>query len=187
MFQVGTTISPIIHTICKWMSCPLNCSFLFQSWYVINHHTYQLYFQGIFKYIHVLCSLNTSILQFRSVQLLSHVWLFVTPRTATYQASLSIANSWSLLKLMSIKSVMPSNHLILCCSFLLLLSIISSIRVFSNDSVHPMGWPEYWSFSFSISPSNGYSRLISFRIDCFDLLTVQGTLKSLLHRHYIYI
>ena len=105
-----------------------------------------------------------------SVQSLSHVWLFVTPRTATYQASLSIANSWSLLKLMSIKSVMPSNHLILCCSFLLLLSIISSIRVFSNESVIHIRWPEYWSFSFSISPSNGYSRLISFRIDWFDLV-----------------
>ena len=163
MFQVGTTISPIIHTICKWMSCPLNCSFLFQSWYVINHHTYQLYFQGIFKYIHVLCSLNTSILQFRSVQLLSHVWLFATPWTAAN--SLFIGNSWSLLKLMSIESVMPSDHLILCCPLPLLPSIFPSIRVFSSESVLRIRWPKYWSFSFSISPSNEYSGLISFRMD----------------------
>ena len=163
MFQVGTTISPIIHTICKWMSCPLNCSFLFQSWYVINHHTYQLYFQGIFKYIHVLCSLNTSILQFRSVQLLSHVWLFATPWTAAH--SLFIGNSWSLLKLMSIESVMPSDHLILCCPLPLLPSIFPSIRVFSSESVLRIRWPKYWSFSFSISPSNEYSGLISFRMD----------------------
>ena len=99
------------------------------------------------------------------------------------QASLSITNSHSLLKLMSIKSVMPSNHLILCRPLLLLSSIISSIRVFSNDSALHIRWPKYWSFSFSISPSNEYSGLISFRIDWLDLLAIQGILKSLLHHH----
>ena len=118
-----------------------------------------------------------------SVQLLSHVWLFATPCTAAYQTSLSITNSWSLLKLMSIESVMPSNHLILCLPLLFLHSIFPSIRVFSNDSALPSRWPKYLSFSFSISPSNEYSGLISFRIDWFDLLAVQGTLKSLLQHH----
>ena len=99
------------------------------------------------------------------------------------QASLSIINSWSLLKLMSIESVMPSSHLILCCPLVLPLSIFPSIRVFSNESVLRVRWPEYWSFSFSISPSNEHSGLISFRIDWFDLLAVQGTLKSLLQHH----
>ena len=106
-----------------------------------------------------------------------------TPWTVTRQASLSITNSWSLLKLMSIVSVMPSNHLILCHPLLLLPSIFPSIRVFFNESALHIRWPKYWSFSFSISPSNQYSGLISFRIDWFDLLAVQGTLKSLLQRH----
>ena len=106
-----------------------------------------------------------------------------TPWTAARQASLSITNSQSLLKLMSIESVMPSNHLILCCPPLLLPSIFPCIRVFSNESVLHIGWPKYWSFSFSISPSNEYSGLISFRIDWFDLLAVQGTLKSFLQHH----
>ena len=105
-----------------------------------------------------------------SVQSLSRVWLFVTPWTAAHQASLSITNSRGLLKLMSIELVMPSNHLILCCPFLLLLSIFPSIRVFSNESVLCIRWPKYWSFNFSISPSNEYSGLISFRIDWFDLV-----------------
>ena len=118
-----------------------------------------------------------------SVQLLSHVQLFATPWTAARQASLSITNSQSLLKLMSIESVMPSNHLILCRPLLFLPSIFSSIRVFSNESVLHIRWPKYWSFSFSISPSNEYSGLISFRMGWFDLLAVQGTLKSLLHHH----
>ena len=104
------------------------------------------------------------------------------PWTAACQASLSIINSRSLLRLMSIESVMPSNHLILCCP-LLLPPIFLSIRVFSNESVLCIRWPNYWSFSFSISPSNEYSGLISFRINCFDLLVVQGTLKSLLQHH----
>ena len=105
--------------------------------------------------------------QFRSVQLLSRVQLFVTPWTAARQASLSITNSWSLLKLMSIKSVMPSNHLILCHP-LLPPSIFPSIRVFSKDAVLPIRWPKYWNFSFSISPFNEYPGLTSFRIDWFD-------------------
>ena len=118
--------------------------------------------------------------QFSSVQLLSCVWLFVTPWTVACQASLSTINSQSLLRLMFIELVMPSNHLILCCPLLLPPSIFSSIRVFSNESVLRIRWPEYWSFSFSISPSNDHSGLISFRIDWFDLLAFQGTLKSLL-------
>ena len=112
------------------------------------------------------------------VQSLSHVRLFAFSWTAARQASLSFTISWSLLKLMSIESVMPSNHLILCSLFLLP-SIFPSIRVFSHESALCIKWPKYWSFSFSISPSNEYSGLISFRIDWFDLLDVQGTLKSL--------
>ena len=113
----------------------------------------------------------------------SHVQLFVTPWTAARQASLSITNSWSLLKLMSIKLVMPSNHLTLCYPFLLLPSIFPSIRVFSSETVLHIRRPKYWSFSFSISPSNEYSGLIFFRIDWLPLLAVQGTLKSLLQHH----
>ena len=106
-----------------------------------------------------------------------------TPWTAARQASLSITNSWSLLKLMSIELVMPSNHLILCCPLLLPLAVFASIRVFSMESILLIRWPKYWSFSFSMSPSNEYSGLISFRMDWFDLLAVQGTLKSLLQHH----
>ena len=116
--------------------------------------------------------------QFSSVQSLSHVWLFATPWIAAHQASLSITNSQSLLKLMSIKLVMPSNHLILCCPLLLLPSIFPSIRVFSNESALCIRWPKVWSFSFSISPSKEYSGLISFRIDWLDLLSAQGTQES---------
>ena len=122
-------------------------------------------------------------IQCSSVQLLSCVQLFLTPWTAAHQASLSVTNSWSLLKVTSIKSVMPSNHLIPCCPLLLLPSIFPIIRVFSNESVLRIRWPKYWSFSFSISPSSEYSGLISFRMDWFDLLAVQGTLKSLLQHH----
>ena len=110
--------------------------------------------------------------QFSSAQSLSHVWLFATPWTAAHQASLSITNSWRLLKLMSIKSVMPSNYLVLCRPLLLLPSIFPSIRVFSNESVLQIRWPKYWSFSFSISLSNEYSGLISFRMDWLGLLAV---------------
>ena len=120
--------------------------------------------------------------QFSSIQSLSHVQLFVNPWTAACQASLSITNSWSLLKLMSIESVMPSNHLMHCRPLLFPPSIFPSIRVFSNESVLHIRWPKDWSFSFSISPSNEYSGLISFKMDWLDLLAVQGTLKSLLLR-----
>ena len=136
-----------------------------------------------------LCILQPSIshdvlsVQFSSVQSLSHVQLFATPWIAACQASLSITNSWSLPKPMSIESVMPSSHLILCCPLLLLPSISPSIRVFSNESTLHMRWPKYWSFSFSISPSNEHSGLISFSMDWLDLLAVPGTLKSLLQHH----
>ena len=120
---------------------------------------------------------------FSSVHLLSHVWLFATPWTEACQASLSITNSQSLLKLMSTESVRPSNHLILCHPLLLPASILPSIRVFSNESALRIRWPKCWSFSFNISPSNEYSGLISFRMDWLDLLAVQGALKSLLQHH----
>ena len=123
-----------------------------------------------------------STVQCSSVQLLSCVQLFATPWTAAHLASLSITNSWSLFKLMSIQSVMTSNHLI-CGPLLLLPSIFLNIKVFSNKSVIRIRWPKYWSFSFSISPSSKYSGLISFRIDCFDLFAVQETLKNLLQHH----
>ena len=121
--------------------------------------------------------------QFSSVQSLSRVWLFETPWTAAPQASLSITNSQSLRKLMSIKSVMPSNHLILCHPLLLPPSILPSIRVLSNESVARISWPKYWSVSFSISPSNEYSGLISFRMDWLDLPAIQEILKSFLQHH----
>ena len=122
-------------------------------------------------------------IQFSSVQLLSPVWLFATPWIAAHQASLSTTNFRRLLKLMSIESVMPSSHLILCRHILLLPPIPPSIRVFSNESTLRRRWPKYWSFSFSISPSNEHPGLISFRMDWLDLLAVQGTLKSLLQHH----
>ena len=121
--------------------------------------------------------------QFSSVHFLSCVWLFATPWTATHQASLSITNSCSLLKLMSIESVMPSNHLIFFRHLLLLSSIFPRIKIFSSESVLCIRWPKYWSFSLSISPSNEYSGLISFKMDWLDLDAVQGTLKSIL-QHY---
>ena len=120
---------------------------------------------------------------FSSVQSLSHVQLFATPCTTAHQASRSITNSQSLLKLMPVESVMPSNHLILCHPLLLLSSIFPSIRVFSNESTLCIRWPKYWSFSFNISPLNEYSGLISLRMDWLDLLAVQWTLKSLLQPH----
>ena len=121
--------------------------------------------------------------QFSSVQSFSHVQLFTTPCTSARQASLSITNSRNPPKPMSIKSVLPSNHLILCCPFLLLPSIFPSITVFSSESAIHIRWPKYWSFSFSISPSNEHPGMISFRMDWLDLLAVQGTLKSLLQHH----
>ena len=121
--------------------------------------------------------------QFSTVQSLSHVWLFATPWTAVRQASLFITNSRSSPKPMSIESMMPSNHLILCRLLLLLPSIFPSIKVFSNESALCIRWPKYWSFSFNISSSNEHPRLISFRMDWLNLLAVQGTLKSLLQYH----
>ena len=123
---------------------------------------------------------------YNSVQLLSCVRLFVTPWIAACQASLSITNSRSLLKLMPIELVMPSSQLILCCPLLLLPPIPPSIRVFSNESTLRMRWPEYWSFTFNISLSNEHPGLISFRMDWLDLLAVQGTLKSLLQKHQFF-
>ena len=127
-------------------------------------------------------ALNSLFHQSCSVQSLSRVWL-CSPCTAAHQASLSITNSWSLLRLLSIELVMPSNCLILRCPRLLLPSIFASIQVFSSESVLCIRWPKYWSFSFSISPSNEYLGLILFRMDWLDLLGVQGTLKSLLQHH----
>ena len=135
-------------------------------------------------YIYQLISLSHKYFsQFSSVQLLSHVHLFAILWTAVCQASLSVTNSWNLLKFLSIESVMPSNHLILCHPLLFLPSIFPSIRIFSNESAICIRWVKYWSFSFSISTSNEYSGLISFRIDWLDLLAVQGTFKSLLQHH----
>ena len=150
--------------------------FLFKSCILLQHFNllHFLNFMNFHEYISY---------QFGSVQLLSRVQLFVTLWTAACQASLSITNFQSLLKLMSTQSVMPFNHLILCCPFLLPPSIFPSIRVFSKESVLCIRWPKYWSFSFSISPSNEHSGLISFRIEQFDLLEVQGTLKSFLQHH----
>ena len=124
-----------------------------------------------------------AVVQFNSVQSLSRVQLFVSPCMAAHQASLSITNSQSSPKLMSIESVMPSSHLNLCCPLLLLPPNPPSIRVFSNESTLCMKWPKYWSFSFSISPSKQHPGLISFRMDWLDLLAVQGTLKSLFQHH----
>ena len=129
----------------------------------------------------VKCSINVCKVEIADVQSLSHVQFLVTPWTAACQASLSFTISWSVLKFMSIESVMSSSHLILCCPFLLLPSIFPINRIFSNESALHIRWPKYWSFSFSINPSNEYSGLIAFRIDWLDLLAVQGTLKSLLH------
>ena len=135
------------------------------------------------KIHHCLLGVTFSSVQFSSVQSLSHIWLFATPWIAACQASLSITNSQSLPKPMSVKSVMPSSHLILCQPLLLLPPIPPSIRVFSNESALHTRWPKYWSFSFSISPSNEHPGLISFRMDWLDLLAVQGTFKSLLQHH----
>ena len=138
---------------------------------------------GKFSFLHALEELNCTFSHFSSVQSLSHVQLFATPWAAARQASLSITNSQSFLKFMFIESVMPSNHLILCCPLFLLTSIFPSITVFSSESAFHIRWPKYWSFSFSISPSNKHSGLISFSIDRFDLLAAQEALKSLFQYH----
>ena len=148
--------------------------------FVLLQHLFRLFIK---LKISSICCVPAPMLVLSSVQSLSHVQLFATIWAAAQQASLSITNSWSLLKLMSIMSVMPSNHLILCCPILLPPSIFHSIRVFSSKSVLYIRWPKYWSFSFNISPSNEYSGPISFRINWLDLLAVQGTLKNLLQHH----
>ena len=135
-----------------------------------------IYSWALFLFLATICWIS-------SVQSLSCVWLFAAPWTAACLASLSITNSQTLLKLMSIESLMPSNYLILCRPLLLLPSVFPSIRVFSSESVLRMRWPKYWSFSFSVSPSNEHPGLISFRMDWLDLLAVQGTPKSLLQHH----
>ena len=146
---------------------------------VVREHAQQL----VSEKLNISAYLLIVSVQFHSVQSLSHVWLFVTPWTIACQASLSITNSQSLLKLTSIESVMPFNHLILCYPLLLLPSIFPSIRVFLNELVLRFRWPKYWSFSFSISPSNKYSGLISFRMDWLDIPEGQGTLKTLLQHN----
>ena len=159
--------------------CPSSCSLhpwchpAFSSSDASSSVLYLLQHQGLFQWV-------VRISQSVSAQSLSHVRLFATPWTAACQASLSITNSQSIFKLISIELVMPSNHLILCYPLFLPPSIFPSIRVFSNESVLCIRWPKYWSFSFNISPSNEYSGVISFRMDWLDLLSVQGTLKSLL-------
>ena len=147
------------------------------EWYKINGQCWNIL---ILSY---LVPLRIEIFHFSSVQWLSGVWLFATPRSAARQASLSITNSQNLLKLRSIESVMPSNHFILCRPLFLPRSIFPSIRIFSNESILRIRWPKYLSFTFSISPSNEFSGLISFGMDCLDLLAVQGTIKSLLQHH----
>ena len=151
-------------------SLPILSQNLIEFFYKINMALFFFFLKELHKVTHHLC--------LTSVQSHSHVRLFATPWTVAHQASLSIRNSQSLLKLMSIESVLPSNHLILCHPLLLLPSVFPNIRVFSSESVLCIRWPKYWSFSFSISPSNEYSGLISFRIDWIDLFAVQGTLKS---------
>ena len=148
---------------------------------IISTHKPSAIWCGWFAIWHIIW--HWSSVQFSSVQSLSSVQFFVPQWTVACQASLSITNSWSLPKLMSIELVMPSNHLILRCPLLLLPSIFPSIRVFSNESALCIRWPKYWSFSFTISPSNEHPGLISFKMDWLDLLAVQGTLKSLLQHH----
>ena len=163
------TILTLVDTVSRDTSL-----FWFISLFPISFHSSPfLLFEGICQNINI----------FILVQSLSHVRIFAHPWTAARQASLSITKSWSLLRLMSIESVMTSNHLILCCPLLLLSSVFPSIRIFSNESVLCIRWSKDWSFHFSISPSNEYSGLISFRRDWSDLLAVQGTLKSLLQYH----
>ena len=149
----------------KW--CSTNKESIKKNWYTLPIHKN-------------LISLSAERFSLSSVQTLSCIRLFATPWTAAHQAFLSITNSESLIKIMSIESVMPSKHPILCHPFLLLLSIFLSIRVFSNESIICIKWPKYWSFSFSISPSNEYSGLISFRMDWLDLFAAQRTLKRIL-------
>ena len=153
------------------------CEFAISLFFITYEGSYAM--ENVYKFVYI----SPQSVFVVVVQSLSPVWLFATPWTATRQASLSFTISQTLLKLMPIESVMPSSHLVLCHPLLLLPSIFPSIRVFSNESALRIRCPKYWSFSFSISPSNEYSGLISFRVDWFGLLAVQGTLKSLLQHH----
>ena len=174
--QLCLTLCDPTKLLCPWdfsgKNTKVGCSFLLQGTFLT---------QGSNPVFHVSCITGSFFVS--SVQLLSCAWLYAIPRNAARQASLSITNSRSLLKLMSIELVMPSNHLILCLPLLLPPSIFPSIRVFSNQSVLHIKWPKCWSCSCSISPSKEYSGLISFRIHWFDLLTVQGTLENQLQHH----
>ena len=179
-FQLPLALFIVQDTVINLFLLSENVFILFHSWriFLLNQEfwvcTY-FYFKtlnALFGFLVVLC------VCVMRVQSLSLVWFFATSWTTAHQASLSITNSWSLLKPMSIESMMPSSRLILCHPLLLLPSIVSSIRVFSNESAPHIRWPKYWSFSFNISPSNEYPGLISFRMDWLDLLAVQGTLKS---------
>ena len=191
---LGSGVKPVPPVIGRWVvnhcaarETPIGFLHVI-FWYpdMLNANEVKLNFFPFKVYAFCISSKNLVLLvQFSSVQSLSHTWLFATPWTVACHTFLSIANSRSLLKLMSIESVIPSNHLILCCPLLLLPSFFPSIRVFSKGSFPAprIKCPKYWSFSFSISPSNEYLGLISFRMDWFDRLAVQGTLKSLLQHH----
>ena len=175
----GNTVPPTMNTT---YPSHLHCALLYR--YALTILTYKVWMTHAWcTHTYMWLHKTTCVTAYVSVQLLSHVQLFVTPWTAVHQASLSLTNSLSLLKLMSIKSVMPSNHFILSPHLFLLPSIFPRVRDFSNESVLCNRWPKHWSFSFSISPSNEYSGLISMRIDWLDLLPVQGALKSLLQHH----
>ena len=154
-----------------------------QNWRFVTGYDLLVCFRDLIACILTLWHCKQKQVQFSSVQSLSHVRLFATPWTAARQASLSITNSWSLLKLMSIELRVQFSHIILCHPLFLLPSVFPSMRVFSSESVLHIRWPKYWSFSFSISPSNEYLGLISFRVDRLDLLAVQGTIKSLIQHH----
>ena len=162
----------VLKRICKFTETSVKCTIL----YFLPHQWGTISCQANGAVCQLL---GLSQVQFSSIKLLRRVRLFAAPWTAACQASLSITNSQSLLKLMSIELVMPSNHLSLCCPFLLLPSIFLRIRDFSNELALRIRWPKYWSFSFSIRPSNKHSGLIFFRTNCFDFLSVRGTLKSL--------
>ena len=172
---------PTPHVFLMWCSkAHLHFTHTWNMSHVDHHNSHRMIFVNLHVKLLLELLLNYN---FSSVQALSRVWLFATPWIAAHQASLFITNSWSSLRFTLIESVMPSNHLILCGPFLLLPPIPPSIRVFYNESTLHMRWPKYWSFSLSIIPSKEIPGLISFRMDWLDLLTVQGTLKSLLQHH----
>ena len=175
---------PVGNSGVTWQSQKTACLILPPFWTLYDYSSYTISWVSLCarQYMRHVLVLNATLVQFSSVQSLSHVWLFATPWTVACQVSLSITNSWSSPKPMSIESVMPSSHLILCHPLLLLSLIFLSIRVFS-ESVLRIRCPKYWSFSFSITPSNEHPGLISFRMDWLYLLAVQGTLKSLLQHH----